>query len=111
MSPSFEDFDIEIQDEKQSNPEHFNGNVTTAGVPVTLSLTSAVEIQWAYIECAGTRDPDNKNNINDSIKYSLDGTNYIPLMAGESAFVPGIVSEIKLDTNTNGTYYYVILWG
>ena len=51
------------------------------------------------------------NNINDALYFSIDGgTTYVTLMAGENIFVPGVFTSIKLDTNTNGTYYQIIVW-
>jgi uncharacterized protein YaiE (UPF0345 family) len=107
----FDDHDIEIQDEKDSSPEHFNGNVASAGTPVTLTPTSAKPVQLAFIHCNSVRDPSNANAIGDAIKFSLDGgVSWTTLMSGESICVPGIYANLKLDTNENGTYYEVILW-
>lgn len=106
-----EDFDVEIQDERDSDPEAFIGSVTTAGSPVTITPTNNKPIQEAYIECNSTRDPDNSNNINDAIKYSFDGgTNYLTLMAGESIPLSGIFLNLKIDANNDGVNYQVIVW-
>ncbi len=107
----FKDFDIEIQDIRDSDPETFIGNVPTVGVPVVISPTSEKIIQLAFISCNGTRDPDNSNKINDAIKFSIDGgNNWLTLMAGESIYVPGVFDDLRLDTNSNETHYQVILW-
>jgi len=107
----FDDFDVEVQDERDSDPEHFNGDVTTAGSPETVTPTSGKAVQLAFIQCNSTRDPVNDNNINDALYFSIDGgTTYVTLMAGENIFVPGVFTSIKLDTNTNGTYYQIIVW-
>lgn len=108
---SFKNFDVEVQNLDDSTPEQFNGNVATVGSVVTLVPTSAKPIQFAYIEVNGRRDPDNPNAINDAIKYSIDGgTNFNTLMAGESVSLSGIFTDLRLDTNEDGTNYQVILW-
>ena len=108
---SFNDFDLEIQDIKDSDPECFTGNVATAGVPVTLTPTNGRIIQLAFINVNSTRDPDNSNSINDAIKFSIDGgVSWLTLMTGESQYIPGIFTDLRLNTNSNGTHYQVILW-
>ena len=108
---SFNDFDIEIEDKRGSDPEHFNGSVTTAGSSITITPNSGNTIKHFYVEVPGVRDPDNPNSIDDAIKISLDeGSTYITLMSGESLFLPGNVSNLKIDSNANGTYYRVIVW-
>ena len=107
----FGDFDIEIQDNKNSSLESFIGSIATAGVPSTLTPTSRNSIRLAFINVQSKRDPDNPNDINDAIKYSIDGgITYHTLLSGESIFIPGVFTNLKLDTNNNGTYYQVILW-
>lgn len=106
-----QDFDIELQDDRMSDPEHFNGNVASAGTPVTITPTNSRPIQLAYIMCNSTRDPDNSNNINDAIKFSLDGgSTYSTLMSGESQYVPGVFDNIKIDASDDGVYYQIIVW-
>ncbi len=108
---AFDDFDIEIQDNKQATPEQFDGNVPTAGTPITITPTSGDKIQLAFIHVPGPRDPDNPNALGDAIKFSLDGgTKYTTLLANESIFMPGIFDNLKLDTNEDNTYYQVIVW-
>jgi len=108
----FNDFDLEIQDEKQSEPEHFNGSITTAGSPVSLQLTSGKAIQWFFLSVPSVRDQSSSNGIHDAIKFNIDGTStYVTIMSGESIFVPGLTQTLKLDTNDDGTDYEVILWG
>ena len=108
---NFEDFDIEIQDLKGSTAEHFNGSVTTAGTPVTITPTSTNPILFFNISVPGVRDPDSPNAIADAIKFSLDGgSNYDYLMSGESIFLPGNIASLTVDTNANGTTYRIIVW-
>jgi hypothetical protein len=105
----FNDFDIEISDDKDSTPENFTGSVTTAGVPVTIAPTSTKPIQMAFVNVPSVRH-DTPNAITDSIKVSLDGVTYVTLMSGESQYFPGVFSSIKLDSNADGTTYELILW-
>ncbi len=107
----FNDFDVEIQDLKDSEPEPFNGNVATAATPVTITPTTGRIVKLAFINVPSKRDPDNPNDINDAIKYSVDGgTIYQTLLSGESIYIPGNFTDLRLDTNENGTTYQVILW-
>ena len=107
----FDDKDIEIQNIKDSDPEPFNGAISTAGVPVTITPSTGRLVQLAYIDCNSTRHSTAPNNINDVIKFSIDGgTTYQELNSGESIFVPGIFTDLRVDTNANGTNYQVILW-
>jgi len=108
---NFNDFDVEVQNIKDTTPESFSGSVSTAGSPVTITPTSSKSIQYAFIEANSTRDPNNSNSINDALLYSIDGgSNYHTWMSGESISIQGLFDNLKLDTNNNGTYYQVILW-
>lgn len=107
----FDDFDVEIENSNESDPEHFTGSVTTAGVPVVITPTSGRPIRHMIIECNGVRHSTASNNINDVIKYSIDGTTtYGELAAGEARGLPGNSNNIQLDTNTDGTNYTVLVW-
>ena len=108
---TFSDFDLEVQDLKDSEPEHFNGSITTAGSPVTITPTSGRNVQFFFLSVPGVRDPDNPNAISDAIKFSLDaGTTYDNIMSGESIFLPANITDIRLDSNANGTTYRIIVW-
>ena len=107
----FDDFDVEFQNFKNSRAEKFKAQVPTAGVPVTLTPTTGDPITLAFIDVPGKRDPDNPNNINDAIKYSFDGgLTFFTLLAGESVYIPGVFTDLQIDTNNNGTWYRVALW-
>ena len=108
---NFDDFDLEVQDEKDSAPEHFNGAVSISGTPLTIIPSSGKVIQLAFIKVPSVRHPTTPNSLNDAIKFSIDGgTTYMVLLSGESQYIPGIFTNLKLDTNVNGTYYEVIVW-
>ena len=107
----FNDFDLEISDDKNSTPENFSGSIATAGSPVTLTPTSTNPVQLAFVNVPSVRDPSAPNSLSDAIRVSLDGgTTYVTLMSGESQYFPGSFASLKLDTNANGTTYQVILW-
>ena len=105
----FDDFDVEIQDERDSDPEHFNSNVAVAGVPNSITPTSAKPIQLAYI-----KNPNkgvNANDPNDVLYINIDGTvNYTTISRGEYIYIPGVFTTLKIDTNNDGTKYEVIVW-
>lgn len=108
---NFSDFDLEVQDIKDAEPEHFNGNIATAGSSVTITPTNTRTIQFFHLSVPGVRDPDDANAISDAIKYSLDGgSTYDYLMSGESIFLPANVANLELDSNANGTTYRLIVW-
>lgn len=91
--------------------EPFVGNVATVGEPITITPASGNIIKTIFIECNSTIDPDNPNNTNDALKYSIDGgTVYFTLMAGLNILLPGTFANLKLDTNVDGTSYQVIVW-
>jgi hypothetical protein len=106
---NFSDFDIEIQDIKDSSPEHFNGTVTTAGTPVTITPSSGKIIQLVLINNPN-RGP-NANTINQVLLVNIDGGSYkFSVPRGSSFYIPGIFSSFKIDSNLNSTKYEVILW-
>ena len=104
----FKDFDVEVQNFRDSTPEQFNGTVTTAGSPNTITPTSTKPITKAFIQnpSKGT----NANSILDVLYYSIDGTSYASLTRGESITLPGIFNSILIDTNNNNTNYEIIVW-
>ena len=104
-----DDFDVEVQDEKQSNPEHINGNVATAGSSQTITPSSGNKIQLAYIK--NPNKGPNANGFQDVLLVSIDGsTNYTVISRGEYTFFPGVFDSIKIDTNNDGTKYEIIIW-
>lgn len=105
----FNDFDVEIQDLKDSEPEQFNGEVTTAGSAVNLTPTSTKDITLALIKNPG-RGP-NSNNILDVLLIIIDGgSNVLSLSRGESIYIPGVFTTLTIDATNNNTNYEVILW-
>ena len=90
-------------------PEHKNGNVATAGTPATIVATNNEHIGKALVS-----NPDagpNKNNINDVLLVSMDnGANFMALSRGDAFMFPGIFANIKIDSNTDGVKYEIILW-
>lgn len=106
---TFDDFDLEIQNECDSTPEHINGTVTTAGSPNTLTPSSGKNIQLAYIK--NPNKGTNANNTVDVLYITIDGTSlFTTLSRGEYIYMPGIFANLKIDTNNNGTKYEVIVW-
>lgn len=104
-----DDFDVEVQDEKDSNPEHFEGAVATAGSPVSISPSNGKDIQLVFIH--NPNKGDNSNNFNDALYITLDGSaNKTTIPRGASRYFPGIMSSIDVDSNNNGTNYEIIVW-
>jgi len=105
----FGDFDLEIQDERQSDPEQFEGSVITAGSPVTITPTNGNTIQKAIV-ISPKRGPS-ANGFNDVLKINIDGsTKFIHIARGESLELPGVFASLKIDSLTNGVNYEIIVW-
>lgn len=105
----FDDFDVEIQDEKDSGPEQFNDTVATAGSPNTHTPTSTKQIQLAYLK--NPNKGPNANSAQDVILFNIDGgTEFSALARGEYVYIAGVFDDLKIDANNNGVNYEVILW-
>lgn len=104
------DFDVEVKDERGSDPEHVNGTVTTAGFPDSLTLTSGKPIQLALVKNP-SRGP-NRNDFPDVLLVNIDGgATELSLSRGEALYLPGVYTALSIDSNNNGVKYEVILWG
>lgn len=105
----FRDFSLEVDDSVDNEPENITGSVTTAGSPATISATSTKPIKYIFI--LNPSKGVNANDINDVLYVNIDGGSfYITVARGESISLPVNKSSIKIDTNTNGTKYELILW-
>ena len=105
---AFKDFDVEIQNLNESDPQHFNGAVATAGVPVLITPTNTRPITYAYIQNPGVGP--NANATNRVILFSTDGVTYVALARNESIAIPGIFTTLYIDTSNNATNYEIIVW-
>lgn len=87
---------------------HFNGSVTTAGSPVTISAPNSEKISSAIID-----NPDKGTNANDKadlLLVSFDGgTTFKTVKRGTSLSVTASFTDIRIDSNNNGTNYEVII--
>jgi len=90
-------------------PEHKNGSITTSGTPITITPTSGLIIKKALIS-----NPDsgpNKNDMGDELQVSSDGgVVYVTLARGDAYLFPGDITDLKIDSNQDGTNYEIILW-
>ena len=106
---AIDDFDLEIQDEKDSTPEHFTKTVAVAGTPVSVTPTSGKPIQLLYIK--NPSKGSNKNDPSDVVLVTVDGgANFTTINRGEYVYIPGIFTSASLDSNNNGTIIEVIVW-
>ena len=105
----FDDFDIEVQNEKDSDPEHFTVTVATAGSPVTISPTNTKPIQLLYVKNAN-KGP-NANSPNDVVLVTIDGSaNVVSVSRGEYTYFPGVFSSVDIDATADGTKAEIIVW-
>jgi hypothetical protein len=103
---------VAIGDHVNRDTEHHNGNVTTAGVPETISAATNRPLQFVHIF-----NPDKGVRGNDSVDIlyiSFDGTNYTTLPRGTSISLPckgfGIYEhQLKIDANNDATNYEILL--
>ena len=99
----FQDFDIEVQDERGSEVESDVVTVTTAGVPQTFTPASTRIIQKAFINVPRVGPNSGTNSISRYILYSVDGgTTYHTLMVNESIAIPGNFTDLRIDSSHNG---------
>ena len=104
----FNDFDIEIQNEKDSKPEHINGSVTLAGTPITVTAGNGLPIQSALI--INPRIGPNANASGIYLLVSSDGgANYTTVPRNGKLRICGVFDNIKIDSNTNGAKFEIIL--
>ena len=107
---AFDDFDVEIQDEKDSQPEVSAGNTGTIGNVTTIAHSTGRQIKGTYIE--SPRIPPTVNPRTSFLEYSIDGgTTYFALKRGEWISLPGVFDDLRLKSNATGTFYKVIIWG
>jgi hypothetical protein len=100
---TFKDFDLEIENLKDSEPEQVVLEITTAGTPITFVPNSTKPIQNAFIQVPRIGPNSGTNSINRYILYNTDGgTVFHTLFVGESIAIPGIFSNLKIDASHNG---------
>jgi hypothetical protein len=105
---AFNDFDVEIQNEKDSKPEHINGSVTFAGTPITVTAGNGLPIQSALIICPN-KGP-NANSKGTYLLVSSDGTaNYTTVPRGGKLQICGVFDNLTIDASDNNTNYEIII--
>lgn len=104
----FRDFDVEIEDVKGNTSQQFNGSVTTAGSPVT--ITPATGRITAFL----VDNPDkgsNANDRNDLLLVSLDGGTTFKTVKRGTSFSGGPVflEDLRIDSNEDNTNYEIVI--
>jgi len=104
----FKDFDIEVQDQRGNIPEHFNGSVTTAGSPVTITPTSG---KIVAAEVFNPNRGSSANGFDDNLLVSFDGgSTFRTVPRGGTLSIESVyLDDFQIDANNNGTNYEVIL--
>ena len=101
----FEDFDIEIENSKESNPYTEIVTVATAGSAETVSAPGGLPIR-AFTLFPPRLGPNvGTNTIGEYILYSTDGgTTYKTLSVNEWICEPGMIADgnLKIDASING---------
>ena len=105
----FGDRDVEIQDETDSEPEHFSVEVLTAGTAINIVPATGRIIQLLYVKNAN-KGP-NKNGNQDVLLVTLDGSvNAVSVSRGEYTYFPGTFTSVDIDSNNDNTKAEVIVW-
>lgn len=105
--PNFADFDIEISDNKESSGIHYNGVVAVAGTPTSITPTNPIQLAFVKNPNKGP----NQNSSNIVLLINIDGTsNSISISRGESVYIPGKFTTLKVDSTVNGGKYELIIW-
>jgi hypothetical protein len=98
-----QDFDLEIQNERGSDPESFVATVTTAGSPITITPTSGRPIACAAIHVPSAGPNVGTNVVEEYVLYSTDGgVVYHQLKVNEFVGLPGNFTDIRIDSSIDG---------
>lgn len=93
-------------------PEHFNGDLGTAGAITTLTPSSGNPIIFALVVNPGKGG--DANGFADVIHVSIDGTDpntkRTTINKNGKGRYSGDFTELKMTSETNGTNYQVILY-
>jgi len=110
-----QEFQTEVEDAVNSEPEHANTVVATSGVPEVIQRLDNKEITLTYVKnpSKGTRINDKSDVIYISIDGSVPTSNGTTLVRGEYIYIPGQIVDgnLKIDSNNSGTNVEIILWG
>ena len=99
----FVDFDVEIQNERDSDAESSVVTVTTAGTPVTITPATGRPVSCASIHVPDVGPNVGTNTIQDYILYSTDGgTVFHVLKVNEFVGLPGNFADLRIDASKNG---------
>jgi len=100
---NFDDGDVEIQNEKDSDAESFIQEVVTAGVPQTVTPTTGRPVACAAIHVPDSGPNIGTNLVNDFILYSTDGgTVFHVLKVNEWVGLPGNFTDLRIDASKDG---------
>lgn len=100
---AFDDFDVELQNNKESDGEMFITTVATAGSPVTVTPTNGRPIQKAIIKVERIGPNSGTNSFNDYILYSTDGgSTFHTLRTNDYIALPGVFNDLRIDASKNG---------
>jgi hypothetical protein len=99
----FQDFDIEIENSKDSDAEMFITAVPTAGSPVTVSASNLRPIRQAIIKVERIGPNSGTNGFGDYILYSTDGgSTFHTLRTNDFIVLPGVFADLRIDASKNG---------
>jgi len=106
----FNDFDVEIENKKDSTPEHIEGSVTTAGVPITVTASNAKPIHSAIILNQRVGPNANPSGSTSYLRVSTDGgSNWATVPRNGWITLAGVFDDIRVDAGADGLKYEIIL--
>lgn len=109
----FDEIQTEVMDSIGKAPVHKNTTVPSAGTPISVKLPNDEKILLALIKnnIFGAR----ANDFNDVVYYDTEGNDPVAVGStvgiGEYIYLPGPFTELKIDSNNDGTIAEIILWG
>ena len=99
----FDDFDVEIENSKESDPYTEIVTIATAGTPVTVTPSNGRVIRAFSLFPPKIGPNSGTNTFNRYILYSTDGgTTYKTLPVNEWVYEPGNITDIRIDASNDG---------
>jgi hypothetical protein len=103
MSGGFDDFDLEYQNNKESDAEMFITTVALAGSPQIVTPSNGRPIQQAILKVERIGPNSGTNSFGDFILYSTDGgSTFHTLRTNDYIALPGVFADLQIDASKNG---------
>ena len=101
----------EILTDLEATPKNINGVVAVAGTPSLITTPDGSQIQLALIK--NPNKGPNANLASTVLLINIDGAGspqFISLCRGETYYIAGDFTTLKIDSTANGGKYETIIW-